>query len=61
VPRQDSSLVYDVDPVLAPKTRAEVFEWVARERLPVAGAHMPAPGFATITRQGAGYAYAAGP
>ena len=61
VPRPDSSLVYDVDPVLAPKTRAEVFNWVARERLPVAGAHMPAPGFATITRQGAGYAYAAGP
>jgi glyoxylase-like metal-dependent hydrolase (beta-lactamase superfamily II) len=61
VPRPDSSLVYDVDPVLAPKTRAEVFDWVTRERLPVAGAHMPAPGFATITRQGAGYAYAAGP
>jgi glyoxylase-like metal-dependent hydrolase (beta-lactamase superfamily II) len=61
VPRPDSSLVYDVDPVLAPKTRAEVFDWVARERLPVAGAHMPAPGFATITRQDAGYAYAAGP
>jgi glyoxylase-like metal-dependent hydrolase (beta-lactamase superfamily II) len=61
VPRPDSSLVYDVDPVLAPKTRAQVFEWVARERLPVAGAHMPAPGFATITRKDAGYAYAAGP
>ena len=61
VPRPDSSLVYDVDPVLAPKTRAQVFDWVARERLPVAGAHMPAPGFATVTRQGSGYAYAAGP
>jgi len=61
VPRPDSSLVYDVDPVLAPKTRAAVFDWVARERLPVAGAHMPAPGLATITRDGAGYAYAAGP
>jgi glyoxylase-like metal-dependent hydrolase (beta-lactamase superfamily II) len=61
VPRPESSLVYDVDPVLAPKTRAQVFDWVARERLPVAGAHMPSPGFAAINRQGGGYAYAAGP
>ena len=57
VPRPDAALVYDVDPVLAPQTRAQVFDWVARERLPVAGAHMPDPGFATITRQGGGYAY----
>jgi glyoxylase-like metal-dependent hydrolase (beta-lactamase superfamily II) len=61
VPRPDSSLVYDVDPVLAPQTRARVLEWVARERLPVAGAHMPFPGFATVTRREGGYAYAAGP
>jgi glyoxylase-like metal-dependent hydrolase (beta-lactamase superfamily II) len=58
VPRPDTSLVYDVDPVLAPQTRARVFDWVARERLAVAGAHLPFPGFATITRQGDGYAFA---
>jgi glyoxylase-like metal-dependent hydrolase (beta-lactamase superfamily II) len=57
VPRPDAALVYDVDPELAPKTRAQVFEWVARERLPVAGAHLPFPGFATIARDGSGYAY----
>jgi glyoxylase-like metal-dependent hydrolase (beta-lactamase superfamily II) len=59
VPRPDAALVFDVDPVMAPKSRAQVFEWVARERIPVAGAHLPFPGFATITRHGSGYAYEA--
>jgi glyoxylase-like metal-dependent hydrolase (beta-lactamase superfamily II) len=61
VPRPDTALVYDVDPVLAPQTRARVFDWVARERIPVAGAHMPFPGFATIVREGNGYAVAPAP
>jgi glyoxylase-like metal-dependent hydrolase (beta-lactamase superfamily II) len=58
VPRPDAALIYDVDPVLAPQTRARVFDWVARERLPVAGAHLPFPGFATVVQQGDGYAIA---
>lgn len=57
VPRPDASLVYDVDPALAPQTRAKVFGWVADERLPVAGAHLH-PGFALVRRQGSGYAIA---
>ncbi|MPZ58409.1 MAG: MBL fold metallo-hydrolase [Rhizobiales bacterium] len=64
VPRPDAALVYDVDPVMAPETRAQVFDWVARERLRVAGAHLPYPGFGTITRQGDGgaaFAYTASP
>jgi len=61
VPRPDSALVFDVDPVLAPQSRAQVFEWVARERIPVAGAHLPFPGFATISRSGGGYAFTAEP
>jgi glyoxylase-like metal-dependent hydrolase (beta-lactamase superfamily II) len=61
VPRPDTALVYDVDPVLAPQTRAKVFEWVARERIPVAGAHLPFPGFGSISRQDAGYAMAPAP
>jgi glyoxylase-like metal-dependent hydrolase (beta-lactamase superfamily II) len=60
VPRPDAALVFDVDPKLAPLSRAKVFEWVTRERMPVAGAHMPAPGFATIARRGDGFAYTAG-
>jgi glyoxylase-like metal-dependent hydrolase (beta-lactamase superfamily II) len=58
VPRPDTALVYDVNPALAPQTRARVFDWVARERLRVAGAHLPLPGFATIARQDNGYAFA---
>ena len=61
VPRPDAALVFDVDPALSPQSRAKVFDWVARERMPIAGAHMPAPGFATITRQANGFAYAAAP
>ena len=59
VPRPDAALIYDVDPVLAPKTRAKVFGWVADERLPVAGAHLPFPGFATLAHQGDGFTIAA--
>ena len=59
VPRPDAALVYDVDPMLAPQTRARVFDWIARERLRVAGAHVEFPGFAEVTRQGDGYAIAA--
>jgi glyoxylase-like metal-dependent hydrolase (beta-lactamase superfamily II) len=57
MPRPESALVYDVDPDLAPQTRAKVFEWVATKRLPVAGAHLPFPGFAMIERCGDGYGY----
>jgi glyoxylase-like metal-dependent hydrolase (beta-lactamase superfamily II) len=57
VPRPHTALVYDVNPALAPQTRARVFDWVARERLRVAGAHLPFPGFATIARQDDGYAF----
>jgi len=57
VPRPDAALIYDVDPALAPKTRAKVFDWVSRERLPVAGAHLPFPGFALIEKRGDGYSY----
>jgi glyoxylase-like metal-dependent hydrolase (beta-lactamase superfamily II) len=56
VPRPDAALVYDVDPVLAPKTRAEVFAWIAKERLPIAGAHLEFPGFGMLRRHGDGYA-----
>lgn len=57
VPRPDAALVYDVDPDKAPQTRARVFEWVARENLAVAGAHLPFPGFGRIARRGGGYTY----
>jgi glyoxylase-like metal-dependent hydrolase (beta-lactamase superfamily II) len=57
VPRPDTALVFDVDPALARQSRAKVFDWVARERIRVAGAHLPFPGFAMIEQSGGGYSY----
>jgi hypothetical protein len=33
------------------------FEWVARERVVVGGAHLGYPGFGTLERAGQGYAF----
>jgi len=51
VPRLDAALIFDVDPDLARATRRQVFDWVADERLTVAGAHLPAPGFCRVLRR----------
>jgi glyoxylase-like metal-dependent hydrolase (beta-lactamase superfamily II) len=56
--RPDAHLVFDVDGMLASKTRAKVLDWVAAERLCVAGAHLPWPGFGHLTRSGNGYSFA---
>lgn len=59
VPRPDTGLVFDVDPVKACASRRRMFEHVAGEKLTVAGAHLGYPGFATIEKRGDGYAYTA--
>ena len=48
--RPDARLIYDVDTDLAAKTRAEVLDWAAREKLVVAGAHLGFPGFGRVVR-----------
>jgi glyoxylase-like metal-dependent hydrolase (beta-lactamase superfamily II) len=50
--RPDARLIYDVDTDLAATTRAEVLDWVAREKLVVAGAHLGFPGFGRVVRTG---------
>jgi glyoxylase-like metal-dependent hydrolase (beta-lactamase superfamily II) len=57
VPRLDAALIFDVDPDLARATRRQVFDWVAGERLTVAGAHLPFPGFGRLERSGQGFQY----
>jgi glyoxylase-like metal-dependent hydrolase (beta-lactamase superfamily II) len=57
VARPDTSLVFDVDPQAACATRLRAFDRVAADRLKVAGAHMDFPGFGTIVRRGAGFAF----
>jgi glyoxylase-like metal-dependent hydrolase (beta-lactamase superfamily II) len=59
VPRPEVALAFDVDPSMARATRRQTFDWVAQERLCVAGAHLDYPGFGTIVRDGDGYRYEA--
>jgi glyoxylase-like metal-dependent hydrolase (beta-lactamase superfamily II) len=56
--RPDATLVFDVDPHVARISRERVLDWVAAERLTVAGAHLPFPGFGRLSRDGRGYRYA---
>jgi glyoxylase-like metal-dependent hydrolase (beta-lactamase superfamily II) len=48
---------YDLDPVLALQSRLRVLDWVAEDRIPVAGAHLPFPGIGAVVRNGTGYAF----
>ena len=57
VARPDTGLVFDVDPQQACATRRRTFDRVAADKLTVAGAHMDFPGFGTIVRKGAGFAF----
>ena len=50
--RPDARLIYDVDTELAARTRAQVLDWCAAERLTVAGAHLKFPGFGRVVRNG---------
>jgi glyoxylase-like metal-dependent hydrolase (beta-lactamase superfamily II) len=59
VARPDTGLVFDVDPQQACATRRRAFDRIAADKLMVAGAHMDFPGFGTIVRKGAGFAFEA--
>jgi glyoxylase-like metal-dependent hydrolase (beta-lactamase superfamily II) len=56
-----AALIFDVDAELAKASRRRVFEQVAAERIMVAGAHLPAPGFGRIVRDGDGFSYNTAP
>ena len=57
IPRPDAALVFDVDPQAAVAARRHAFEWTARERLLIAGAHLDFPGFGYMLRDGEGYRF----
>jgi glyoxylase-like metal-dependent hydrolase (beta-lactamase superfamily II) len=59
IPHPEAGLVFDVDAGMACRSRKRVFDWVAADRLRVAGAHLDFPGFGTVTRAGAGYRWEA--
>jgi len=60
LPSPHIAMEYDLDPVVALQSRLRVLDWVASDRIPVAGAHLPAPGIGTIIRSGNGYGYQPG-
>ena len=53
-------MIYDVDAARAGATRASLLAEVAADRTIVAGAHLPAPGFGVIVRDGDGYRFEPG-
>ena len=55
--RPDATLVFDVEPNVARITRERVLDWVAAERVCVAGAHLPYPGFGYVSRAGRGFSF----
>ncbi|WP_088348009.1 MULTISPECIES: MBL fold metallo-hydrolase [Rhodomicrobium] len=55
--RPDVTLSFDVDQPLAAKTRKAVLEQVARDRVMIAGAHIPFPGVGHVEAAGAGYRF----
>jgi glyoxylase-like metal-dependent hydrolase (beta-lactamase superfamily II) len=55
--RPDAALTFDLDPDAARRSRSRVFDWVATDRIRVAGAHLDLPAFGHVLRNGAGYRF----
>jgi glyoxylase-like metal-dependent hydrolase (beta-lactamase superfamily II) len=53
----DAAVKYDLDPDLARQSRLRMLDMIATERLAAAGAHVNAPGFGYLKRQGSGYRF----
>lgn len=53
----DTALTYDLDGQTACRSRRRIFDMVASERIVVAGAHVNAPGFGQVVRDGRSYAF----
>lgn len=55
--RPKVAIEFDTDPKQAVIARKRIFALAARERLPVAGMHLPFPGIGHIRKEGKGYAW----
>jgi len=56
----DTALTYDLDKDLAITSRKRILDMAATERLAIAGAHVNAPGFGHVVRNGASFAFEPG-
>jgi glyoxylase-like metal-dependent hydrolase (beta-lactamase superfamily II) len=52
-----ATLIYDLDQQAAAASRARIFDWVASDRIRVAGAHLELPAFGYVVRRGQAYAF----
>ena len=50
VPHPEIATRYDIDPVMAAESRAQVLNWLESQGLTVAGMHVPYPGMGNLTR-----------
>lgn len=57
MPHPEAFLVFDTDGSAAVATRKVVLDYVAQNKIPVGGMHLPLPGFGTIAKQGQGFAF----
>lgn len=56
-PRPDIGIQYDTDQDNAIKTRQKVLKWVAEEKIPIAGMHIPYPGIGKVEKDEKGYKF----
>ncbi len=57
MPRPEVSVRYDSDPDTARESRMKILEWVAANRIPVAGMHIPFPGIGMVEKAAEGYKF----
>jgi glyoxylase-like metal-dependent hydrolase (beta-lactamase superfamily II) len=57
LPAPHIAMEYDLEPDVALKSRLRVLDWVARDKVLIAGAHLPAPGVGAIVRDGSAYRF----
>ncbi len=57
MPEPQVAVTYDVDPQEAVKARIELLDYVSKNRIPVAGMHVPYPGMGYVEKEGAGYRF----
>ncbi|WP_371322881.1 MBL fold metallo-hydrolase [Dechloromonas sp. ZY10] len=56
-PRPEVAIEFDTDPQQAVAARKRIFDLAARQKLMVAGMHLPFPGIGHVRREGSGYAW----
>jgi hypothetical protein len=55
--RPDIGVVFDLDGATADKSRAELFDEVARKGQLIGGQHLPFPSLGRLRREGTGYVW----